>query len=130
MTVNAKITHIVIDEQMLEEAAKRSKGTAWAVNEKARRIRDACNKMARGFETPMFYGDRNSPAGIFTGNRGKVKESWLRDKSGVELYGKKHPIYLYIPSKSRTNPYALVYTSNYAAMKFEHEHNAMLKASR
>ena len=130
MTVNAKITHIVIDEQMLEEAAKRSRGTSWAVNEEARRTRDTCNKMARGFETPMFFGRSNAPAGTFTNNRGKVKESWLRDKPGVELYGKKHPMYYYKPSKSRNNPVAIVYTGNYAAMRFEHENNALLKASR
>jgi len=104
---NAQITRVRIDEQALEEAAQRGKGTRAAVNERARAIRDRANSMAGGFKTARFY-----------------------DRKDKQLRGGSLAAYLYKPANGGNHPVALVYTGNYAAMRFEHDNNALLKASR
>lgn len=132
----AKITNVVIDEAALEEAAKRGKGVTAAVNQRARQIRDAANG-AGHYVTPLFFGRAGSgskkglaPYGTFTNDRGPVRESWLRDKPGAQVVGNQPAVYLYKPATYRSNPHAIVYTANYAAVQFEHKTNTLLKVSR
>lgn len=104
---NTRITGVVVDAAALEEAAQRGKGTRAAINERARKVRDSANAMARGFRTGRFY-----------------------DRQDKELRGMSVPLYSYKPANGGKHPVAIVYTANYAAMKFEHENNGLLKASR
>lgn len=128
---NGGLTRIRIDEKALEEAAQRGKGTRAAVNESARKIRDRANSASRGGRTNQFVATAGGgPVGAFGNTGRKPNSGWLKSHPGAKLVGGKYPMYLYKPASSRNHPVAIVYTGNYAAMKFEHEHNGLLKASR
>lgn len=99
------LARIKIDEKALEAAGK--KGALGAVNDRAAQIQSRVNQMSSGFRTGRYYS-----------------------RPDRQMRGGKQPEYGMKRAMSRDNPHALVYTANYAAMKFEHEHNGLLKASR
>lgn len=99
------LMRVRIDEKALEAAGK--KGALGAVNSRAAQIQGSVSQMAAGFRTGRYYS-----------------------RPDRQLRGGKQPEYGIKRAMSRENPHALVYTANYAAMKFEHEHNGLLKASR
>ena len=106
MASNIKIGNVVIDEQKLEAAE--CEGVMPLVQRRAEQIQQRVQGMSAGFTTGRFY-----------------------DRQAKEMRGGTSPDYGIKPVKRFKNtPVALVYTGNYAAMKFEHEHNALLKASR
>lgn len=105
MASSGRITRVQIDAKALEAAAK--KGALGAVNSRAAQIQSRVSQMAAGFRTGRYYS-----------------------RPDRQLRGGKQPEYGIKRAMSRENPHALVYTANYAAMKFEHEHNGLLKASR
>ena len=99
------LMRVRIDEKALEVAGK--KGALGAVNSRAAQIQGRVSQMAAGFRTGRYYS-----------------------RPDRQMRGDKQPEYGIKRAMSRENPHALVYTANYAAMKFEHEHNGLLKASR
>lgn len=104
--VSGKVTGVSIDAAALERAMQEDPETRKAVNRRSLQIQQSVQGMAAGFETGRFY-----------------------DRSKRELRGGKAPVYGRKPA-TEPNPHSLVYTGNYAAMKFEHENNGLLKASR
>ena len=103
---STKVGNVVIDEQKLEAVA--CDGVMPLVQKRAEQIQQRVQGMSAGFTTGKFY-----------------------DRQKKEMRGGTSPVYGIKPVKRFKNtPVALVHTGNYAAMKFEHEHNALLKASR
>lgn len=96
---------IVLDTSALEKVM--GTGARPLVNKHAQSVQQRVNGMSAGFRTGRYY-----------------------DRPSKQLRGGKAPQYGVKLASSDTNPHALVYTANYAAMRFEHDNNGLLKASR
>ena len=102
----SKISDVHIDTAALEQAMQEDPETRKAVNRRSSDILSSSQGMSAGFKTGRFY-----------------------DRDDKELRGGKSPEYGRKPA-TEPNPHSIVYTANYAAMKFEHDNNGLLKASR
>ena len=107
MAKPVKVANIQIDMAALNEIA--CEGAKPLVDKRATEIHSKVQALSAGFKTRSFY------------------------KNGVKdpKKGGKTPVYKLLPAERwRDSMVALVVTGNYAAMKFEHENNGLLKASR
>ena len=102
---SARVVAVVIDTSVLAEAC--GKAAKPLVNKRADEIMSRVQGMSAGFYTGRFY-----------------------DRTEKKLKGHTAPRYGVKHADSNTNPHAIVYTANYAAMKFELQNNGLLKASR
>lgn len=97
-----------IDEKALERVAM--SGALPLVNKRADEVQQRASGSAAGFTTVGRFYDR--------------------DEGVLRPGPRKSPVYGVKHADVDENPHALVYTANWAAMKFEHENNGLLKASR
>lgn len=104
---SSRITRVHIDAAALQSALRNSKRVGDVVDRRALQIQSRVQSLSGRFRTARFY-----------------------DRSDNELRGGKSPVYETKLTDSTHPCVALVYTGNYAAMRFEHDNNGLLKASR
>ena len=124
-----KISGVHIDAAALAEAIQKDPETRKAVNRRSKEILNAVQGMSASFKTLQYgrYTPKKRRTGRKTGR--PFNPAWMADKSG-ETVGGTTPKYGRKPSTAPENFHSIVYTANYAAMKFELDNNGLAKASR
>ena len=96
---------IVLDEQKVYDAIQDAEGTPSMLEAISGRIAANANAMSAGYRTGYFY-----------------------DRSENKRKGNTQPSFIWNVERRGRTEVGIVYTANYAAQKYNTEHNALLKA--